>query len=125
MFLDPITENELENELKNMDPNKSPGYDDLCTKIVQLNATEISKPLTHILNLTFRSGTIPDKLKIALVTPVFKANENNKFENYRPISVLSCFCKLLEKLMYKRLIKYIEKHNLNRTTIWIQKKIGQ
>ena len=32
MFLDPITENELENELKNMDPIKSPGYDDLSTK---------------------------------------------------------------------------------------------
>ena len=112
LFLDPITENELANELKNMDPNRSPGYDDLSTKMIQLNAKQISKPLTHIFNLTFLSGTIPDKLKIALVTPIFKGNENNKFENYRPISVLSCFSLLLEKLMYKRLIKYIEKHKI-------------
>ena len=51
-------------------------------------------------------------LKIALVTPIFKANENNLFENYRPISVLTCFSKLLEKLMYKRLFNYVEKHNI-------------
>jgi hypothetical protein len=62
--------------------------------------------------LTFFSGTIPDDLKIALVTPIFKANENNEFKNYRPISVLTCFSKLLEKLMYKRLINHIEKNNI-------------
>ena len=65
-----------------------------------------------IFNLTFEMGIIPDKLKIALVTPIFKANENNKFENYRPISVLTCFSKLLERLMYKRLIKYVEKNKI-------------
>jgi hypothetical protein len=62
--------------------------------------------------LTFLSGTIPDDLKIALVTPIFKANENNEFKNYRPISVLTCFSKLLEKLMYKRLISHIEKNKI-------------
>jgi hypothetical protein len=46
-------------------------------------------------------------LKKALITPVFKANEN-----YWPISVLTCFSKLLEKLMYKRLIKFIEKNKI-------------
>ena len=47
-------------------------------------------------------------LKIALVTPVYKANEKYKFQNYRPISVLSCFSKIFEKIMYKRMIKFIE-----------------
>ena len=49
-------------------------------------------------------------MKKALVTPIFKENENNEFRNYRPISVLTCFSKLLEKL--KRLVKYIEKHKI-------------
>ena len=62
--------------------------------------------------MTFGSGIIPDKPKIALVTPIFKANENGKFENYLPISVLTCFSKLLERLMYKRLIKYVEKNKI-------------
>ena len=75
--------------------------------IKAINA-EILKPLTYIYNLTFLTGKIPKSLKIALVTPIFKANESNLFENYRPISVLSCFSKLLEKLMYKRLYNYVE-----------------
>ena len=51
-------------------------------------------------------------LKLAIVTPIFKADENNKFKNYRPISVLSCFSKLLEKLMYNRLISFIDKNQI-------------
>jgi hypothetical protein len=84
MFLAPITENELENEIKSMDSSKSPGYDNISNKILKLTAKEISKPLTHIFNLTFQNGVIPEKLKLAIVTPIFKAGENNKYENYRP-----------------------------------------
>lgn len=52
MFLDPITEYELEKELENMKPNKSSGYDGINTKIIKLSAKEISKPLTsNIYNL--------------------------------------------------------------------------
>jgi hypothetical protein len=112
MFLAAITELELETVLKNMDANKSPGYDNFSNKIIKFSATEIAKPLTHIFNLTFENGIIPEKLKLAMGTPIFKANENNKFENYRPISVLSCFSKLLEKLMYNRLINFIDKNQI-------------
>jgi retron-type reverse transcriptase len=57
---------------------------------------------------------MPDILKIALqlITPIFKGNEKNRFENYRPISVLTCFSKLLEKLMVKRLIAFIDKNKI-------------
>lgn len=51
-------------------------------------------------------------MKISLVSPVFKGNEINLFENYRPISVLTSFSKLLEKRMYKRISNYIEKQNI-------------
>jgi hypothetical protein len=71
---------------------------DISSQVIKAIATEISEPLSHIFSLTFLSETIPDDLKIALVTPIFKANENNEFKNYRPISVLTCFSKLLEKL---------------------------
>ena len=49
--------------------------------------------------LTFATGKIPDDLKVALVTPVYKACEENIYSNYRPISALPCFYKILEKLM--------------------------
>lgn len=112
LFLNPITEHELEFEIKSMKANKSFGYDGISSKIIKIIAEEISKPLVHIFNLTFSIGTIPDSLKVALVTPIFKGNNEKKYENYRPISVLNCFSKLLEKLMTMRLTKFINKNNI-------------
>ena len=112
LFLNAITENELEIELENMKSNKSSGYDGINAKIIKIIAKEISKPLTHIFNLSFSYGIIPDNLKVELITSIFKCNEDNKFENYRPISVLTCFSKLLEKLVVKRLKQFIDKNNI-------------
>ena len=67
--------------------------------------------LSHYLTF-LTTGKIPDDLKVALVTPVYKASEENIYSNYRPISVLPCFSKILEKLMYKRLIDYIHKNRI-------------
>ena len=55
--------------------NKSCGYDGINTKMIQLSSKEISQPLTHIFNLTFSTGIIPNDLKIALITPIFKGND--------------------------------------------------
>ena len=112
MFAEPITEYEMKMEIENLKINKSPGYDEISAKILKAVSTEISEPLAYIFNLTFTTGVIPNSLKIALVTPVFNANANFIFENYRPISVLTCFSKLLEKIMYKRIIKFVEKNNI-------------
>ena len=92
--------------------NKSPGYDEINNKILKLSAKEISKPLTHMFNLSFENGIFPNSLKLAIVMPIFKSDDNKKFKNYRPISVLSCFSKVLERLMYNRLINYIDKNGI-------------
>ena len=56
--------------------------------------------------MSFETGQIPiAEFKIALVTPVYKAGDRESFSNYRPISVLPCIYKIIDKLMYKRLIK--------------------
>jgi hypothetical protein len=113
MFLDPIMEIEVENEIEDLNSNESPGYNDgFNAKIIKQVSKVISKPLTHIFNLTFTTGIIPEQIKTSLVTPMFKSNEENKFENYRPISVLTCFAKILEKLVYKQLINYVEKNKI-------------
>ena len=54
----------------------------------------------------------PDALKIAKVTPVYKAGDNSDISNYRPILVLACFSKILERLMYNRLYKYLKENNI-------------
>jgi hypothetical protein len=112
MFLNPITENEMISEVLKLKDNKSPGYDEINAKIIKTVATDISQTTYSIFNLSFATGFIPEQLKLALVTPIFKAGDKQIFENYRPISVLTCFSKLLEKLMYKRLISFIEKSKI-------------
>ena len=66
----------------------------------------------HIFNLSLQTGIFPDKIKIARVTPLFKGGENYELGNYRPISVLPCFSKILEKIMYNRLYKYLTDNSM-------------
>jgi len=66
----------------------------------------------HICNLSFETGLVPDKLKVAKVIPAYKKCERNKPMNYRPISLLSIFDKLLKKLMYNRITEFLDKHDV-------------
>ena len=69
----------------------------------------ISAPLVDIINLSLLKGIFPDKLKIAKVIPVYKAEDPSLFGNYRPISpVLAVFSKFFEKAMYNRLVEFAE-----------------
>jgi hypothetical protein len=69
-------------------------------------------PLTHVLNLSITQGVVPNELKIAKIIPLFKHGDSKLMKNYRPISVLPVFSKILEKLVYKRTIEFIKKHNI-------------
>ena len=107
--LDPVTDDEVFNEIKQLNENKSSGYDDISLKeICETFYCETS--YTHI-QFVFLSGRISDALKIALVTPVYKENDKHTFSNCRPISVLPCFSKILERLMYKKAIRFFNKHH--------------
>ena len=64
------------------------------------------------MNLSLRYGIFPAELKIARVIPLFKSEDPGCFSNYRPVSVLPLFSKILERLMYQRLLSFINKHNI-------------
>ena len=68
--------------------------------------------LEKIFNLSINTGVYPDSLKIAKVIPIFKNGSKSSVNNYRPISILSPINKIFEKIIYSRLIKYIDKFNL-------------
>ena len=72
----------------------------------------IVKPLVHICNLPFQRGIFPDQMKIAKIKPLHKNGDKHNMQNYRPISVLSAFSKILEKLMYNRLLTFLKKHRI-------------
>ena len=60
----------------------------------------------YLFDLSFKTGFIPSTLKTAKIVPIFKAGETVKFTNYRPISLLSSFSKLLEKVAANQIMKY-------------------
>ena len=74
----------------------------------------ISEPLTLLTLLTCLSlrAIVPGQMKIARVIPLFKPGDHRSIPNYRPISVLSIFSKLLERAVYNRVINYINKSNV-------------
>ena len=65
-----------------------------------------------MLNISVTLGKYPSKLKLSKITPIFKSGEDNDANNYRPISLLSNFNRIFEKIMYNRMKDYIDKHNL-------------
>ena len=69
-------------------------------------------PLNHIFNLSFTSGIFPDAMKIAKIIPIFKNDDPTEIKNYRPISLLPILSKVLEKLAYNRLFKFLTDNNL-------------
>ncbi len=62
--------------------------------------------------MSVESGIYPDKLKHAKVIPIFKNDDETDPSNYRPISLLSIFNRIFEKVMYKRLKNFLEKYNI-------------
>ena len=72
----------------------------------------IVNPLCDIFNMSLSSGTVPDELKTAKKNPLFKKDNPECIENYRPVALLSIFAKLLERLMYNRLYEFLTKNNI-------------
>ena len=95
-----LTINELKDAFFSLKINKSPGFDEIGFNVGKNCFGPLLKPLMFIFNLSLQKGSFPDELKVAKVTPVFKADDVNELGNYRPISVLPCFSKILERTMY-------------------------
>ena len=104
--------NELEDAFFSLKINKSPVYDDISFNIVKKCFSSLCEPLKYLFNLSIEKGIFPDDLKIAKVTPTYKADDKSDLRNYRPISVLSCFSKILERIMYNRLYQYLTENKI-------------
>jgi len=84
----------------------------MFTKLIKIRSPFISSPLAHICNKSLSSGIFPDHLKYAIVKPLFKKDDKSKISNYRPISILSYFSKVLEKVMYNQRQEHLNKHGI-------------
>ena len=113
MFITPVSEKETITTVKSCKPKHSKDCDDnmnmyVVSKVIWL----IVKPLAHIVNLSFTSGIFPEDMKIAKVIPWFKNGSKTDLTNYRPISIISQFSKILEKIFGKILEGFLTVNNI-------------
>ena len=91
--------------LRSLKRNKNPGYDSISSSVVNETLDIFFNPLKYIFNLLLQQRLFPENLKIAKVSPIYKKDEEFLMKNYRPITVLPRFSKLLEHIMYNYLFK--------------------
>ena len=109
--MSPISVTETYNIINSFDNNKGGGYDNIPNNVIKYNIEFFSHLLTDLFNVVFETGIYPDCLKIAKVSPIFKSGDCKVVSNYRPISVLSVFDKILEKLIANRITEYLNAFN--------------
>jgi Reverse transcriptase (RNA-dependent DNA polymerase) len=111
-----VTSDEIIDAFKCLQKKGTPDANGLSVQFVSNFALTISRPLKHIFNLSFSSGFVPVQLKIAKVIPVFKSGDRRLIDNYRPISLLNVFSKILEIIVHTRLSIFLENNNLISTS---------
>jgi hypothetical protein len=112
IFISGTDPSEIINIVKALKSSSSKGSDGISSKIIKEVINEIAIPLCTISDLSLANGQFPNKLKTAKIVPIFKSDDRLNISNYRPISVLPFFSKIFEKLMYNRLLFYLNEHHI-------------
>lgn len=112
MYLCPTTEKEIYQIVRNMKNKKSHGDDEISNYLLKNVIHEIMIPLLDVINCSFKEGVFPDKLKIAKIIPILKKGDVKDPTNYRPVSLISSFSKLIETLVLKRVVTFLDKNNI-------------
>jgi hypothetical protein len=111
-YFTPIKTNDVIEIINSLKPKSSQGMDCISSKLLKFVKHEISEPIRLIINHSFECGVFPDLLKIAKVLPIHKKNEKEKFDNYRPISILPSISKIFEKAIYSQIYNHFHDNNL-------------
>ena len=112
MYLSPTCENEISKLIGQLPNKKSHGYDKINNCLLKELHPVLTLPLTIAFNKSLEEGTFPDCMKDADTVPLFKSKCKLDCNNYRPISLLITLSKLLEKIIYKRTIAFLDKHDI-------------
>ena len=107
-----VTENEILTVMNSMNVNKTPGPDKISPRLLKEAKNELVKPLTIIFNKTLQAGKVPQEWKLANVTPIFKKGNKSLPANYRPISLTSVVCKLMETIIRDKIVKFLEENKI-------------
>ena len=105
-------EEEVYKLLTELNPNKSPGPDLFHPYILKNLASEIKRPLHIIFKKSMTQGKLPKDWKKAQVSAIFKKGKKDDPNNYRPVSLTSISCKIMEKIVRKKLVDHMQENKL-------------
>ena len=112
MFIDPVTTYEVASIIQHLKPKKSSGLDEISCYLIRLSYKSILEPLTYVFNQSLGNGIFPDKMKCAKVIPIFKNGDQTIVSNDRPVSLLSAFSKIIVRLMYNRVLHFLNRNDI-------------
>ena len=99
-------------ELRQLNPCKSTGLDEIPARFLKEGADFLKIPITFLVNMSISENCVPDAVKTARVKPLYKKNSNLDVGNYRPVSILNVVSKILEKAVYAQLEAYLVENNI-------------
>ena len=107
-----FTREEIRRKLEKLDPGKSPGPNGLHSRALKELAEEIAEPLSIIFTKSMEEGKLPRIWKDATITPIFKNGDNSNPGNYRPVSLTSIVCKVMESTIRDKIMKHLHLNDL-------------
>ena len=110
MYMEPPRVNEVINLINLLNLCKSVGHDNISPYFLQVASNILAPALCYFIENAFHLGIFPKSCKIAKITPLFKSGNSNNLTNYRPISILTCFFKIFEKLIHQRMTSFFTKN---------------
>ena len=108
----PLTRSEISDAIKSIKCKKTPDMYGISTFLISKFSLTLSGPLLHVFNLSLTQAIVPQQLKVAKVIPIFKSGDSDSPDNYRPISLLPAFSKILERIVCSRLSTFLDVNNL-------------
>lgn len=112
MFLRGVCSSDVLEVVRKFKNKKSTDCNNVDMSLIKEVINCVLEPFTYICNKSFLTGTFPDNMKIAKVIPIYKNGEKHIVSNYRPVSLLPQFSKILEKLFVDRLDAFVGKYEL-------------
>jgi len=108
----PVTVTEIIEATTQLQSKKSEDMNGLSMFFIKKFINILAYPLYHVIYKSFETGIVPSQLKIAKIVPIFKSGDRLSPNNYRPISLLPNFSKILEKIVSNRLTHFLNEHEI-------------
>ena len=108
----PVNAKEIKEIIRSLKWKSSCGYDEVPLRILKISAPYIISPLIYLCNKSMTTGTFPTRLKYSQIVPVYKKGDKQELSNYRPISLLTSFSKIFEKIIYNRLYDHVTRYKI-------------